>query len=292
MQGIRLQLVVGAALLCATGPAFSWSLLNEVRVLDPSVVVQMDFEMPAAKSYCESLPENLDRLECELSQIEDFWFGVDGAGNRYGVVSAADANGTWFDIMRRPPGSQSNEPVLRVTKRVEIIFGKPIKLQITGRWTVDPANGEMTLTFRGQCLTTLCASQNDDEEHMGTIRVTGLPGLFEIAASYIPPGTVSFLLPAVPEGLPTGSRLDIYAGPLGTLPDLGLAQLLLCNAAAGLKPGDLVNITDPLGDPASGEGRYYLAAVVSGAERRVGRRMLGGMLVGRDPSGLPICSGS
>lgn len=292
MRRIRLQLIVGAALLCATGPAFSWSLLDEVTILDPAVTVGVDFEMPFARSYCDSLPQNLDRLECEILQIEDLWFGVDGAGNRYGMVSAADPNGTYFDIMRRPPGTQNSEPVLRITKRVEVIFGQPIKLQITGRWTVDPANGEMILTFRGQCLTALCASQSDDEEHMGALRVSGLPGLFEIAASYVPPGTVSFLLPAVPEGLRTGSRLDIYAGSLGTLPDLGQAQLLLCDAAAGLKPGDLVNLADPLGDPAPGQGRYYLAAVVSGTERRAGRRLDGGTLVGRDPSGLPVCSGS
>lgn len=292
MRGIHARAGLGAVLLCATAPAMGWSLLDEVTVLDPSVSVQMDFELPFAKNYCESLPENLDRLECEILQVEDFWFGVDAAGNRYGVISTADPNGTYFDVLRRPPGSQLSEPVLRITKRTEFVFGEPTKIQVSGHWTVDPSGGEMTLTFRGQCLTAACAAQSDVGEHMGTMRVSGLPGLFEIAASYVPPSTVSFVVPAVPEGLPTGSRMDVYAGSLASLPDFSQAQAVQCDVASGLPPGAVLSIGDSLGDPPPGEGRYYVAAVVSGGDRRIGRRTESGQLTARDPAGLPACPGS
>jgi hypothetical protein len=124
------------------------------------------------------------------------------------------------------------------------------------------------------------------------MRVAGLPGLFEIAASYTPPATVSFLVPAVPEGLPTGSRMDVYAGPIAGLPDFALAVPIACDAATGLRPGESLDITDPLGPPPPGEGRYYLAAVVSGTQRRIGRMTAGGILTARDPAGLAVCSGS
>lgn len=290
MRGIRAIPALGAILLLGIGPAAAWSYLDEVTLLDPSVSAQMDFEMPVAKSYCESSPPNLDRMACTLSPIDDFWFGTDAAGNRYGVVVTTDPNGEYFEVMRRPPGVQASQPVLRITKRTEPVFGEVTKLQISGTWTVDAANGALTMTFRGQCLDADCVAQSDDLEHLGTIRVTGLPDLFSVASTYQPPSSVSFRVPAVPFGLPAGSRMDVYTGALGTLPDLALSQPLLCDAAAGASPGQTVVVNDPLPDPAPGTGRYYLTTVTAGADRRAGRRYDGSGLVGRDPTGLPPCS--
>jgi hypothetical protein len=251
----------------------------------------MDFEMPSAKSYCESSPSNLDRIECAITQVEDFWFGTDAAGSRYGSVVTSDPNGEYFTVMRRLPGTQTSQPVLRITRRVEPVFGEVTKLQVSGTWTVDPSNGEMTISFRGQCLSAACVAEIDTMEHFGTIRVSGLPDLFEISASYIPPGMLSFRLPAVPFGLPTGSRVDVYAGALGTLPDLAVAQIFECDVASGHAAGDQITVNDPLPDPAPGAGRYYLTTVTSGPETRAGLRTVEpGVLVGRDPSGLPPCS--
>ena len=107
--------------------------------------------------------------------------------------------------------------------------------------------------------------------------------------SYDPAGMMSFRIPVLPEGLPTGDFFDIYSGDLATLPDLSLASPLACDAGFGLGPGDLVTVNDTLPDPAVGTGRYYLAAVTSGVERRAGREQLNGVLQGRDASALPAC---
>lgn len=289
MSGTRLPLALFTVVLAATGPALAWSILDEVTVLDPSLSVQMDWEMPVAKTYCQSLPQNLDRLACEIRETEEFWFGSDGAGSRYGVIKSTDPNGDYFDVYRRPAGTQVSEHLLRITARTEPIFGEVTKIQVAGSWEVDPSNGEMTLTFRGQCLTAACTAESDTGEHLGTLRVSGLPGMFAIAATFDPGGAVAFRLPSLPETLARGSTIDIFAGPLGTLPDLSHAQVLECDVAAGLAPGELVTYADPLPAPSASEGRYYLAAVTDGADSRAGRRHGPGGLVGRDPGGLPFC---
>ena len=127
MKKIRTLLALGAVAAFASVPAAAWSLLDEVAIVDASLSAQMDFEMPVAKPYCESSPPNLDRMACEINPKEDFWFGVDAAGNHYGVVVVAQPSGEFFDIMRRPPGTQSSVLVFRVTKRIEPIFGEVTK---------------------------------------------------------------------------------------------------------------------------------------------------------------------
>jgi hypothetical protein len=287
----RISVCAGLVLLGMTPPALAWSILDEVTVLDPSLTAEVIWEMPSAKTYCESLPESLDRLDCALRVPEEFWIGVDAAGNRYGAIKTEQLDGsTFFEIHRRPRGTPLSEPVLRVTARVEPVFGQPTKLQVAGSWEVDAAQGDLLLSFRGQCLSAACAAESDVEEHLATLRVGGLPELFDIACSFVPSGALSCRVPAVPEGLPTGSSLDVYSGELASLPDLSQAEPLGCDVAPYALPGEYLTFVDPRPDPPPGTGRYYLVVTVAGAERRAGRQRVDGQFSGREANALPGCT--
>ena len=132
-------------------------------------------------------------------------------------------------------------------------------------------------------------AEMDTREHLALVRVTGLPSLLAVVLTYDPGGALSIRLPALPEGLPTGDFYDLYAGGVAGLPDLSLAQVLACDFATGLSPGDTAVVADPLPDPPANQPRYYLVAVTSGAERRAGREQINGVLQGRDATALPSC---
>ena len=290
MRGFRVGAITGIALLALTGDAAAWSLVQEVDLLLPGLSAQMVWELPDAKSYCESIPPNTDRLACSLLEPDEFWIGLDGAGGHYGTINGVDSTGTFFDIQRRAAGASIDQHIARITKRVELVFGQPIKLFAASRWELDALNGHLLIGLRGQCLTSQCAAENDTEEHLGLLRISGLPALLDLAQTYVPPGSVSVVIPAHPEGLPTGSRLDLYAGDTADLPDLSRAQPLACNVGSGSAPGDTVVVADSLQSPAPGRARYYLTAVTSGSLRRAGRRTSGDTLVGRDAAAMPFCS--
>jgi hypothetical protein len=286
----RGALGVLCATVLATGNAFGWSLLDEVTVIDPNLTAELVWEIVDSKTYCESSPPNLDRLTCFPNVAEDFWIGVDAAGNRYGMISTTEPLGSYFDVYRRPAGTQLNNHIVRITKNVQVVIAEPVKLFATGHWEVDVANGALLINLRGDCFTMDCANEGDTVEHVGMVRITGLPPLVEIIQSFEPPGAISFRVPQRPEGLPGADRFDVYAGDLTSAADLAQAQPLACDVAAGRSPGQTVQVVDPLPLPAPGEGRYYLTSVIYGSHQRAGRRSLAGDLVGRDASSLPICN--
>jgi hypothetical protein len=277
-------------IVLASGSAFGWSLLDEVTVIDPNLTAELAWELVDSKTYCESSPPNPDRLTCSPNAAEDFWIGVDAAGNRYAMVSVVEPLGSYFDIYRRPAGTQLNNHIVRITKNVQVVMGEPIKLFATGHWEVDVANGTLLINLRGDCFTMDCMNDGDTVEHVGMVRITGLPPLVEIIQSFEPPGAISFRVPLRPEGLPGGDRFDVYAGGLTSAADLSQAQPLACDVAVGRSPGQTVHVADPLPPPAPGEGRYYVTSVTHGSERRAGRSSQAGRLVGRDASPLQICN--
>lgn len=135
--------------LAASTPARGWSLLQEVTLLEPGLTAEMVWEIVDSKTYCPSDPPNLDRLACRLADPGDpgeleFWIGIDSAGSRYGVISGQAGNNTYFDIHRRPAGSNLSQHIVRISERVEV--GGPTeitKLQISGTWMIDATSGEM-----------------------------------------------------------------------------------------------------------------------------------------------------
>ena len=126
-------------------------------------------------------------------------------------------------------------------------------------------------------------------DSVAVLRISGLPTLFDLALTYQPPSGLALRMPVRPEALPTADSVDVYYGPAAALSDLSSAVPLACDVAASAGPGDVVTIADPLPNPPVGQGRYYVAAVTSGADRRAGRRTLNGGLVGRTTTGLPAC---
>jgi hypothetical protein len=293
MRSIPVRVVVCCLAFVVAGPALAWSILDEVTVLDPNLTASLIWEDPDTRILCQTTTD-LDLLECNLidDSFSQFWFGMDAAGNRYGVVGGEDVAGTtFFDIYRRPAGTRGNEHIVRVTKNEELVIGEVTKLQIGGRWEVDVTNGEMILSFWGLCATSACIGAGDNTEHLASVRISGLPKLFDLTVTYEPSGALAFRVPQNPEGLESGDYYDLYAGEISTLPDLSAAQAVDCDVAAGMKPGDPVSVADPLPTPMAGTSRYYLIAVTSGLERRAGRQRTAGVLSGRDATGLPACVG-
>src|SRR5688572_4037045 len=101
-------ILVSAIIVCflPSAPAHAWSLFNEVVVIDPQLSANLVWELIHSKTYCQSMPANLDRLSCAIQpDPAELWFGLDAAGNLYGTINGADAAGEYFDIYRRPAGT-------------------------------------------------------------------------------------------------------------------------------------------------------------------------------------------
>ena len=139
MRRMCLVGMLGAALLASGGDVFGWSILDEVTVIDPNLSAEMVWEIPNSKIYCQSSPQNLDRLACQLHQVDEFWIGIDAAGNRYGTINAIEPLGDFFDIYRRPAGTDFNHHIARITKRVEPFPAAVTKLSTAGRWEMPCA---------------------------------------------------------------------------------------------------------------------------------------------------------
>ncbi len=75
MRRICLVGMLGAMLLASAGEVFGWSLLDEMTVIDPNLSAEVVWEIPDSKTYCQSAPQNLDRLACQVHQIDEFWIG-------------------------------------------------------------------------------------------------------------------------------------------------------------------------------------------------------------------------
>jgi len=125
------------------------------------------------------------------------------------------------------------------------------------------------------------------------VRVSGLPTLFEVVASYVPsPPSIVWRVPPMPEAFPGPvDSFDVLAGDLADLPDLSLAQAVACGVPTGHAPvaGEEVSVLDTLPDPVSRTGRYYVVGARRDGEQRLGRQYVGGALSGRPVAGVAGC---
>jgi len=290
MRAIAAVASVIVAFVVFSGPVRAWSIMDEVVAIDPDLTVELVWELIDSKTYCQSQPTNLDRLSCAIvPDPAEFWIGLDSAGNGYGTINGVDAAGEYFDIYLRPAGTKQSQHIVRITKRKEPVFGAVTKLQVTSGWELDQVTGSLLIGLTGSCFSAPCVAQADTTDHLAVVRVTGLPTLLDLMLTYQAPAAIALRLPVLPETLPTASRIDLYYGDLATLGDLSSAVPLACDVAGTAGPGDTVSIIDSLPAPATGEARYYVAAVSSGVERRAGRQLITGVLQGRPASGLPAC---
>jgi len=292
---MRGRLILGAVLgvfMAGAGPVFGWSLLEEVTIVDLNLTAEMAWENSDAPAYCASQPLNLDRLSCDVIETpeeEEFWIGVDAAGNRYGTINGTNTFGTVYEIHRRNQGTGNSEVILTISKRVEEVLGKPVKLFISKGWEVDLVNGYLLLGLYGDCHTDDCLAEGDTKEHVGVVRISGLPPLIDILTTYEPSGLLTFTTPYHPQGLPAGDRYDMYTGDVATLADLAMANPFACDVASGQLPGYRVRVLDTVPSPVAGHADYFLTAVTHGTERRAGRKSVPGGLAARDASLLPGC---
>ncbi|HET8948707.1 MAG TPA: hypothetical protein VFQ07_17135, partial [Candidatus Polarisedimenticolia bacterium] len=248
MRTAAVAVVAVVLFVFSAGNARAWSLRDEVTVTGSGLTAELVWEIINAKTYCQASPVNLDRLSCALvADPGEFWVGLDAAGNGYGTINGADAAGQYFDLYRRPAGTKQSQAIARITKRKEPVFGQVTKLQPTSDWRIDPTSGDLFIGLFGSCLSAACTAAGDTTDHLGVIRISGLPTLFDLALSYQSPSTLSLKLPARPEGLLTADHIDLYYGPVGALANLATAQSLACNVAPSPAPGSVVTVPDALG---------------------------------------------
>jgi hypothetical protein len=132
----------------------------------------------------------------------------------------------------------------------------------------------------------------------GLVRVSGFPMMFDTLLTFIPgQQALNILTPAHPDGFRSADALQVWTGNVRSMPDWSQAEPLTCQAAANPVPRQIVSIADTLPDPAIGEGRYYLVASQSGADRRLGRQYVNGAFSGsspksRDPGWVSSCHAS
>src|SRR5437867_8573977 len=119
----------------------------------------------------------------------------------------------------------------------------------------------------------------------------GLPTLFEILQTYTPTATdLGFRVPAHPEGLRSADHFDTYWGHVSDLPDFTQAHPMQCHyPATPPSVGDYLTVADTSPLPAAGQANYIVTAVTDGTQRRYGRKLINGVMSGRDPALLPGC---
>ncbi len=154
---------------------------------------------------------------------------------------------------------------------------------------VDPVNGYLDLAVASKL--TCGAGGFSFIEERGIIRVSGLPTLLDIFLSYQPPATLTWNVPRMPEGLGGSDSFSLYAGDAHTVSDLSQSIPVQCvvPSARPPVPGEQLTVNDPLPAPASGDARYYLAAVNYQGQRRAGQQSSGGTPQGRNAAALPAC---
>ncbi len=121
--------------------------------------------------------------------------------------------------------------------------------------------------------------------------ISGFATTFDILQTYTPQSnTIGFRVPVMPEGFPAADHFDTYYGTLSTVGDWSQAQPLQCGyPASPPHVGDYLTVNDPLPNPVSGRGRYYVTAATYQGQTRYGRKGTRGVLSGRDPTALPPC---
>jgi len=266
-----------------------------VELTDPSLSARVIYEAPPFNiehtGPCELNPRP---SECSTADIAyAIHLGVDAAGNIYSVSQD-------FTLEDAPPINKYGVALLRTTPsgdttilgyllenlcegfqcspRTVFSYGRQLSVDLTSGRVLVPVSAEFFING-------LMYARS-----AGLIEITGLPTLFDTLLTFVPGGqTITALTPAHPDGFRAADSLQLWAGNVRTLPDWSRAEPLTRSAAMNPAAGKLVSVADTLPNPAVGEGRYYLVASQSGADRRLGRQYVNGGFSAREPSGLPVC---
>ncbi len=160
--------------------------------------------------------------------------------------------------------------------------------------TFDAVNGRLLVPLDSFCLGTDCPPDYVPQDALRgrwIAAIEGFTSLYEVQQSYSPQtNTIGFRVPRLPEGMAAADRFDTYYGPLANPIDFTQAQPLQCGyPASPPQVGDYLTVGDPLPNPPSGTGRYYVTAATYQGQTRYGRKRQGTVMSGRDPAVLPAC---
>ncbi len=216
------------------------------------------------------------RIAWTGTSIDTFWAHY-GVPNEPRGGSGFDAAGTLYTL--DPPD------VVRYTNDGE----REIVATVQGT-LITEGGGLAVDLLRGRIYIAIYAGGSNPTAWI--LELSGLPRLFEIFQSYsAATSSLSFVSPSLPEGLEGADSFDTYYGPLVMPIDFAQAHSLDCGYPVSLpQTGDLLTVADTLADPLPGDGYYFVTAVNYQGQRRYGRKAMGGVLSGRDPTLLPACT--
>jgi len=167
--------------------------------------------------------------------------------------------------------------------------GRPFREQVTllGVVAMDSVNGTLYVKV-GRTNEPGCCYGGSPVPVYG--KISGLANLMDVLLTFVPGGqALQVVTPTHPDGFRSADSFQVWTGSVRSMPDWSQAEPLTCEAAVNPAPGQVVNVPDVLPDPAIGEGRYYLVASQSGADRRLGRQYVNGAFSARIPTSLSPC---
>jgi hypothetical protein len=260
LVSVALLMAIGFSLASAQSP-----LTDNFQLLRPELTISVFRDFTGAPPWfaCNGTPSYGSAFECEswAPNFQAIGIGFDAIGAVYQITPNYLLGTT--DIVRAM--NNTTEAIARTHTATVVNLA------------LDTTNGRLYLAFR-----------NDGQE--GIVIISGLPTMFDTLLTFIPgQQAINILTPAHPDGFRSADSLQVWTGNVRSMPDWSQAEPLTCEAAVSPAPGQLVSVADTLPDPAIGEGRYYLVASQSGADRRLGRQFVNGAFSAREPAGLPVC---
>jgi hypothetical protein len=194
------------------------------------------------------------------------------------------------EIVRMASGSES---VLAYVEDRESVLAD--RLRSTNLISFDAINGRLLIPLQSFCRDMNYSFPPDCPGNYGggsfIMMVNGLPSLFEILQTYTPTAdALQLRVPAHPEGFRSADHFDTYWGHVSDLPDFTQAQPMQCHYPATTPAaGDFLTVADTSPAPTPGAANYTVTAVTYGSQRRYGRKLINGVMSGRDPALLPGC---
>ncbi len=219
--------------------------------------------------------------------------GVDAAGNSYdlasnGIIELDPGPIHRGFLLERLNKAGSSEIIARLFTQVFLGGNATLTIQYgTGQFQFDAVNGRILIPvyLRPDGIASCPLTR------YGLIEISGLPQMFDTLLTFVPSGqSLTALTPGLPDGFRSADSLQVWAGDVATLPDWSQATPMACPASVSPAPGQLVNATDTLPDPATGRARYYVVAGQNGTHRRLGRQYINGIFSARNPALLPVCA--
>jgi hypothetical protein len=201
--------------------------------------------------------------------------GYDALGNLYTYGSIG---GPTMSLWRTTPQGIRTEllQILPVPENVD----PSCFLESTPGVALNSVDGWVDISARG----------NFSEGTPTLLRVSGLPRLLDVFATYTPTAQVAVFPAKFPDGLlEPAEGQDLLVGDVASLPDFSQA-VRACSAVPLPNNASPVFIPDPLAAPPSGHAFYFLVASRGASEMRMGRALSNGHFQGRQVGGIPACA--